>query len=612
MKKNLLKKNFLMLGITLFYVLINITTSFGASNELTSTRFRINHNIVQVDATQVETVYSKNRIINKKKNEKYVPQGFCIAKNYFVYVVYNNNNNPKSKNYKQAFLRFVDINDKEKKIKKEIDLDKIGHINDITYNPQTKKIIIPIDNNTKYKIIDVSSSKLENFKEIQGINNGIRSYGIAYCSKPNNKYNYIITNNDKIYYTKDNTLTQYSTSYPKDISKQVTLKGLGRQGIACHGDYWYYTKWVEKDIEYKEKDTVFKAYKNSNFIVKYDFNNNEKSHIFIPKSTFSGEIEGVDFYDKQMYGLFIQGDDIKILKINYSTGWKGNKYYYPKTTDKDHFKGKKAIGWNTIDGKTYYFGDNGEKCTKWKNINGFKYYFGTDGVMKTGSQIIDKKKYYFYPKTIEKTNKYRGTMAKGWHTMNNNHKYYFGTNGVMKIGFQTIDKKKYYFYPEKIDKINKYGGTMATGWTIINGYKYYFGTDGVMKTGFQTIDKKKYYFYPEKIDKTNKYKGTMAKGWNTINKFKYYFGTDGVMKTGFQTIDKKYYYFYQSENKAKKQYKGTLASKGWLTINDRKFYIGSNGEVYTGNRVVNGKRYEFSKENKNGLLKGEMYRMQVE
>ena len=471
MKKNFMKKIFFVLGIILFYVLINITTSFGASKASMSVKFRKDYKINQVDADNITYIYHADRIIKK---EKYVPQGFCIAKGYFVYVMYNNNS--KSKNHNQTYLSFVRI--KNPKLVNRISLGNIGHINDITYNPSTQKIIVPIDDNSKYVLVDVSSSDPKNFKKIKNtINKAIKAYGIAYC---NEHKNYIISHVYNIYYTQRNNITKVAKK--KDIVKNNgNMNQLGRQGIACHGNRWYYTKWVENNTYYADK--------NSNIIEEYDFDYNVKQNIYIPKSVFSGEIEGVDFYDNQMYGLFIQGDNLRILKIDYSTGFKiktknkeKQKYYYYKNTEANHFKGQKAKKWNIIDGKTYYMEkDSGKVVTGWYTINGFKYYFGKDGVMRTGLQTIGGKKYYFY-KSNGKNNVYRGALAaKGWNIIDENTTYYV-----------------------------KKGGVVATGWNTIDGFKYYFGDNGVMRTGLQTIGGKKYYFYKSTNKIKKQYRGALA------------------------------------------------------------------------------------------------------
>ncbi len=230
-------------------------------------------------------------------------------------------------------------------------------------------------------------------------------------------------------------------------------------------------------------------------------------------------------------------------------------------------------GWKTVSGKKYYFNNDGTIKVGWQTISGKKYYLGTDGAMQTGWQTISGKKYYLGTD---------GVMKTGWQTISKK-KYYFNSSGVMLTGWQTISKKKYYFDAD---------GVMLTGLQTISGKKYYLGTDGVMKTGWQTISKKKYYFNSsgvmltgwQTISKKKYYLGTdgvMLTGLQTISDKKYYLGTDGVMKTGWQTISKKKYYFNSS---------GVMLT-GWQTISKKKYYLGTDGVMKTGWQTIDGKKY---------------------
>ena len=65
----------------------------------------------------------------------------------------------------------------------------------------------------------------------------------------------------------------------------------------------------------------------------------------------------------------------------------------------------------------------------WQKVNGFRYNMGTDGKIKTGWQTIDGKTYYFYPVTVNARGHYKGTAAVG-HTMIGDKLYYFQNDGV--------------------------------------------------------------------------------------------------------------------------------------------------------------------------------------
>lgn len=57
--------------------------------------------------------------------------------------------------------------------------------------------------------------------------------------------------------------------------------------------------------------------------------------------------------------------------------------------------GNTLKGWQTIKGKTYYFGKNGIRRTGLRSIGGNVYYFGKNGVMRTGVVKIKNKDFDF-------------------------------------------------------------------------------------------------------------------------------------------------------------------------------------------------------------------------
>ena len=171
--------------------------------------------------------------------------------------------------------------------------------------------------------------------------------------------------------------------------------------------------------------------------------------------------------------------------------------------------------WQTIDGVTYYFDENGNKVTGWQTIDGEKYYFDKDGSMHIGwLQIGDK-----------------------W--------YYFRTTGVMHTGMLKKDGKYYYF---------KLNGEMLTGWLQKSGKMYYFKTNGQMLTGWLQVKGKRFYF------KTN---GQMLTGWLQVKGKKFYFKTNGQMHTGWLKLSGKYYYFKETGQMVTGRYK--IGNK-WYTF----------------------------------------------
>ena len=218
-----------------------------------------------------------------------------------------------------------------------------------------------------------------------------------------------------------------------------------------------------------------------------------------------------------------------------------------------------VTGKQVIDGTTYTFASDGKLIVEskrgWKTVNGKKYYYNENGVAVTGWQTIDGKKYFFMPE---------GYMMTGWISFGST-KYYLGTDGVMRTGWQTINGKKYFFMPE---------GYMMTGWISFGQTRYYLMPDGHMLTGWCSFGSTKYYLASD---------GKMVRGWQTISGKKYYFNTDGIMQTGWQTIDGKKYFFMPE---------GYMMT-GWISFGKTRYYLDKNGVMQTGWQFISNTWYYF-------------------
>ena len=116
------------------------------------------------------------------------------------------------------------------------------------------------------------------------------------------------------------------------------------------------------------------------------------------------------------------------------TGWQtidGDNYFFYTVTDKakKQYKGTAVKGFFNWKKGQYYFDACNIMTLGWQKINGFRYNMGTDGKIKTGWQTIDGKTYYFYPVTVNARGHYKGTAAVG-HTMIGDKLYYFQNDGV--------------------------------------------------------------------------------------------------------------------------------------------------------------------------------------
>ena len=216
-------------------------------------------------------------------------------------------------------------------------------------------------------------------------------------------------------------------------------------------------------------------------------------------------------------------------------------------------------GVQTIDGKTYYFDNEGKMQTGFITIDNKLYFFSrVNGALKTGWQTADEGIWY------QNAN---GEVVTGWQTINNN-KYYFNENGIEVRGFITIDNKFYFF--------SRVNGALKKGWQTADEGIWYQNANGEVVTGWQTIDKNKYYFDENGIE---------VRGFITIDNKLYFFSrVNGALKKGWQTASEGTW--YQLENGE------VLTNPGWNTINNKEYYF-ENNYAYCGIHEVEGKKYYF-------------------
>ncbi|MCR5794671.1 MAG: L,D-transpeptidase family protein [Solobacterium sp.] len=270
----------------------------------------------------------------------------------------------------------------------------------------------------------------------------------------------------------------------------------------------------------------------------------------------------------------------------YATGWQtinGKDYYFSKSgyMASSVFKEK--------DGKTYWLKSSGARQTTsgWIRKDGKYYYLTNDGSMfKTeGFKKIDGKLYYF---------RSSGAMATDW-VKDDGSWYYFTAKGTMVTGIRTIDSKRYYFKDNGVMVVSK--------WVQLNGSWFYFSKDGSALTGWQTVGRKTYYFRPNGRMATKwaknagKYyyfdaNGRYVTGMQTIDGNKYFFESNGVMKTGWKKIKGEWYYFQKT---------GEMVY-GWQKIKNEWYYFDSKGVMLKYWQTIKGKKYYL---NDDGHMQGE-------
>ena len=128
---------------------------------------------------------------------------------------------------------------------------------------------------------------------------------------------------------------------------------------------------------------------------------------------------------------------------------------------------QEKAGWQSEDGKSYYYDANGDKCVGEQNIGGKWYYFDTESQAASGWQIINGVRYYFDTKSH--------VMATGYYVVAGSL-YYFDANGACQgiergyVGWHLDDSGNWYYIRN---------GHAVTGTTVIDGVMYEFDGYGV-------------------------------------------------------------------------------------------------------------------------------------
>ncbi len=263
---------------------------------------------------------------------------------------------------------------------------------------------------------------------------------------------------------------------------------------------------------------------------------------------------------------------------------KDNRKYYIKD---DH----KAIYWHKIDGKMYYFDDDGEMVVGWQYLEipgtGYRddlfdnrpvfeiglqykwYYFDQDGVLQefVGWQQLEVKDSL----TVGKKH---GEGFEGPEVLKLAN-YYFNEDHSLKTGW-LYDQSNWYYLAKKGHLGKDYlGGERRAGWINDDSTWYYLDPEtSIMQTGWKYLGNKWYYLRSS---------GAMATGWYQEGSTWYYLNaSNGDMKTGWAYVGNKWYYLRSS---------GAMKT-GWVKEGSTWYYLDeNNGNMKTGWFQVNGKWY---------------------
>ena len=236
------------------------------------------------------------------------------------------------------------------------------------------------------------------------------------------------------------------------------------------------------------------------------------------------------------------------------------------------------------------------------------YYYDQYGQKVKGEKVIDGKSYYFLENGLQA----RDSLVKG----SDGYTYYYDKNGVKAInGFYDFAG-----YRKDVRYFDCYGH-MATGLIEMGGTTFYFDT----QTGIQAKDKfirfsdgRIRYFIP---DTGNMAVNTFVQ--NKENQAWYYLDEHGYAVTGKRIINGKAYCFDSEGRQIKgqmmqqgnKQYyisaqTGEMAVSRFIFENNNWYYADAFGCLVQGAKVIDGKLYYFNKDHsqlKGGWAEGRYY-----
>ena len=258
-------------------------------------------------------------------------------------------------------------------------------------------------------------------------------------------------------------------------------------------------------------------------------------------------------------------NEVKVRESNTSTSDKGVSTQNKSTSKSD---------WYEENSKVYHKDSEGNVSKGLTEIEGKKYYFGEDGSLQTNKKILTNDSYYEASDRgilSPKANSWVNVNGKTYRT-NENGKIY---KGVTKVG------NDYYNF-------NDEGALTTNKKEIKDGKLYITNKDGKItnpKNSWAAIDGKTYRSGND---------GKLVKGAHTIAKYTYVFDRDGVMaqNKGIMSAGR----FYKTDSRGV----ATNPKNAWFEFNGNKYHTNANGYVQEGVWEIDGNYYYFTS---NGLQK---------
>lgn len=272
----------------------------------------------------------------------------------------------------------------------------------------------------------------------------------------------------------------------------------------------------------------------------------------------------------------------------------------------------------------YYFDKNGNMVTGEQVIDGKKYFFLDNGlqlrhVLRQGS---DGHVYYYDPKGVQAFNGFydfagprqdvryfdgNGQMYRGLHDMYGTTFYFDEKTGIQaKDKFiRFADGRTRYFIPDTgfVTENNKWyyvdgNGKLVKGAQVINGNHYYFNNDYSQVKGAWANGR--YYDGDSGQAVTNRFVQVGANKWAYLNQ-------NGQKVVGLQHINGKLYYFEGNGVQAKGKLLTYRGKKYYFDANSGEavtnlfiqvsrgvwYYFNASGQAVTGEQVINGQHLYF-------------------
>ena len=252
--------------------------------------------------------------------------------------------------------------------------------------------------------------------------------------------------------------------------------------------------------------------------------------------------------------------------------------------------------WTKLDNQWYYADSSGRLAqNSWKKINGSWYYFDQTGSMLSNTAIDG----YLLTKS--------GTMAeKGWTKLDQIWYYIAPSGKILQDKWEKINGFWYYFDKDggmlsattfKGYLFNQSGAMAENNWVKIKDTWFYANGSGrYVQENWQKIQGSWYYF-----DQNG---GMLADKW----KGNYYLKTSGAMAEKEWIFDKFYkswFYLKANGHYANREWMGAfylksggyMAKSEWIYDDAYKayYYLDDNGHYVSGTYQINGKKHLFQK-----------------